>query len=56
MNMLRTRTYTVKFVDKHHLQEQWYFQGYSVGDAFNAYREFKPDGAELLSITEEGEW
>jgi hypothetical protein len=56
MNDLSTRTFLVKFLDKHHQQEEWRFQGYSFGHAFDAYTEYKPEGAQLISISEEGEW
>jgi hypothetical protein len=50
------KTFSVKFRDRASRDEEWFFIGYTVADAFDAYKEFKPDGAELVSISEKPMW
>lgn len=56
MSPVPYKTFVVKFRDKSARTEEWLFTGYRVGDAYDAYKEFKPEGAQLLSISEQPLW
>ncbi len=56
MSPVPYKTFSVKFRDKSAKTEEWLFTGYQVSDAYDAYKEFKPDGAQLLSISEKPMW
>jgi hypothetical protein len=56
MTINTIQTWIVKFRDKHNQFEEWSFIGYSPNDAWNCFKEYKPDGAELVSISVKPEW
>jgi hypothetical protein len=56
MTESRITTYTVKFRDKHGEFEEWSFIGYTPNDAYYSFKEYQPDGAELVSISVKPEW
>lgn len=56
MNESRITTYAVKFRDKHGQFEEWSFIGYTPNDAYYSFKEYQPDGAELVSISVKPEW
>lgn len=48
--------FVVKFRDSAFRTEEWRFTGYRPQDAYQAWNEFRPHGAELVSISEQPLW